>query len=822
MSSTSHDVASIIDATPAHISERCVRHDPTRALADGELVVYWMRTAVRGHENQALDLAVAVATTLGLNLLVYHGVDERYPYASDRLHTFILEGARDVSAELAMRRIPYALHVRREGAREDALTALTARAALLVTEEMPTDPLRGLTARIAQRAPCPVVTVDTACVVPMTMTDRAIDRAFAFRKATKRARKARLHEAWQDIAWEGDASLPHDLPFAHVDAATMDVPDLIAQCDIDHGVGPVPDTPGGSRAGYARWERFVTDALKNYKRHRNDPSRHTSVSRMSAYLHFGHVSPLRIAREVASYDHEGAQKYLDELLVWRELAHHWCHHTPGPHGAFEVLPDWAQRTLTEHATDPRPTLYTRERLSRATTGDPIWNLAQRSLLRHGELHNNFRMTWGKQVLSWTPTPQRALDLLIDLNHRYALDGRDPSSYSGILWCLGGFDRAHEPAEPIFGTVRRYETDHYGERLKIEAYREVVDRHVVAPTPVAVVGAGIAGVVAARTLADHGLEVTVFDKGYAPGGRMSSRRDPSLGQWFDHGAQQFSAKTEPFKRWLRSWIDEGVVAKWQGALAHVTEPGTHEAVEPTRSRFVATPQMHALVQHIASDLADVRPKTRVTDTRRTGDGWWLTLDSGEEVGPYGALVCATPAAQAAPLLAPSPLGARAEDLATHQVSSWALMLAFDEPVGLAFDAATVEGSPIAWVARETSKPGRDANERWVAHANETWTRANLERDKDEVARDLLAAWTTLFGAAEPTRVVAHRWRYALGGAGLAQRHLADEESLAVACGDWCVDGRVEGAYLSGVAAAGRLLGWLARDAKSTPASQPSLF
>ncbi len=830
--STTHGalLGALLGALPARLSERCVTYDPSRALRDAGLVVYWMRTAARGHENPALDLAIEVAESQGLRLLVYHGVDERYPYASDRMHTFILQGARDVAAELAARGVPYALHVRREGAREDALTDLSERAALLVTEEMPTDPLRALTSRVSGRAPCPVVTVDTSCVVPMTCTSKAPERAFAFRKDTKRARATRLREPWKDATWSGTSEPPADLPFSPVDASDMDIPGIVALCDIDHGVAPVPDTPGGARAGYTRWERFVTDALKHYKRNRNDPAKHASVSRMSAYLHFGHVSPLRIAREAASYDHEGAEKYLDELITWRELAYHWCHHTASPHDTLDALPGWARRTLADHERDRRGALYTRERLSRAATQDPVWNLAQRSLLAHGELHNNFRMTWGKQLLSWTPTPRRALDLLVDLNHRYALDGRDPASYGGLLWCLGLFDRPHDPEVPVFGSVRRYETDHYGERLKIEAYREVVSRPAVGSRRVAVVGAGLSGAIAARTLADHGVVVTVLDKGYAPGGRMSSRRDPETGQWFDHGAPRFTARHETFRRWLRSWIDEGVVAKWRPDAALVTSPGHHEPLADEGSLFVATPQMHALVGHVVSDLSDVRGKTRVMEARRDDGGRWsLTTDGGEELGPFDAVVWATPAAQAAPLLerAAPELSARVEALATAQTPRWALMLTFDAPPEVDFDLAEVRDDAIEFVTREASKPGRESGERWVAHATEPWTRSNLEREREEVAIDLTAALQRALGLAslEPSRAVAHRWRYALGGASLPERCVWDEGARALACGDWCVDGEVEGAFLSGTAAAGRLLGWFAREALAERAertSQPSLL
>ena len=266
---------------------------------------------------------------------------------------------------------------------------------------------------------------------------------------------------------------------------------LVAACDIDHGVGPVFHTPGGSAAGYARWDAFVqSGGLRSYARRRNDPLRN-GVSRMSAYLHYGMVSPLRLAREAFAEGSDGAEKYLDELLVWRELAYHWCFHTPDPESYEEAVPAWAQETMAEALGDAREVLDA-ETLERARTGDALWDVCQTSLLRNGELHNNVRMTWGKAVPLWTRTPREAMARLIDLNHRFALDGRDPSSYGGLLWCLGLFDSPKGPS-PVLGQVRGRRTEVHARRLDVEAYARRVERPAhPSPPRTLVIGAGFAG------------------------------------------------------------------------------------------------------------------------------------------------------------------------------------------------------------------------------------------------------------------------------------------------------------------------------------------
>ncbi|MDA8563543.1 hypothetical protein N9L06_03720, partial [Mariniblastus sp.] len=221
-------------------------------------------------------------------------------------------------------------------------------------------------------------------------------------------------------------------------------------------------------------------------------------SRMSAYLHYGMVSPMRVAREASAIVGKSAEKYLDELLIWRELAYHFCFHK-NDHDQWSAIPQWAQDTLRKHQTDLRPNIYPWEQLARGETDSDLWNAAQRSLLMQGELHNNVRMTWGKAILNWTADPEAALKMMIDLNHRYALDGRDPASYGGLLWCLGQFDRPFKPEKPILGTVRPRPIHHHASRLDPQQYAAKVTTPRFSPIPkVAIIGAGMSGTIAART------------------------------------------------------------------------------------------------------------------------------------------------------------------------------------------------------------------------------------------------------------------------------------------------------------------------------------
>jgi len=370
----------------------------------------------------------------------------------------------------------------------------------------------------------------------------------------------------------------------------------------------VAHTVGGSGAGYARWRRFLQSGLAAYARDRNDAAIEwpRGVSRLSAYIHHGQVSPFRIAREARQRGGEGAEKFLDELLVWRELAFYFCFFTDDPE-AMDALPDWALETLQAHAGDPRPKILDPETLARSHTGNAQWDLAQTSLRIQGELHNNLRMTWAKAILD----PEAALASLIELNHRYALDGSDPNSYGVLLWALGLFDRPF-PDSPVIGRLRSRSTESHARRLDMERYR----RRVTQPSTgrimsIAVIGAGISGLIAARTLQDNGHRVCVFDKSRGPGGRAATRRINEFR--FDHGAQYFTTRDPAFQRAVEAWRERGLVEPWHGRIGRVGN-----MIEPSddkQERFVGVLGMSAIGKNLAADLT-VQTEVRVAPSRAT--------------------------------------------------------------------------------------------------------------------------------------------------------------------------------------------------------------
>ncbi len=327
--------------------------------------------------------------------------------------------------------------------------------------------------------------------------------------------------------------------------------------------------------------------------------------------------------------------------------------------------------------------------------------------------------------------------------------------------------------------------------------------------VAVVGAGLSGLACARTLAAHGHRVRVFDKARGVGGRMSTRR---AGVWrFDHGAQYFTARDALFRRQVDSWIEEDVVARWDGVVA-VLGGGDSTRPEPDRGpsrsgqteRFVGVPDMSAVCRRLAAGR-DVVLETHVTSIERRAAGWRLASAENLDLGRYDAAVVSAPAPQTAELIAGSAPEIAARAARVEMAPCWAVMASFAEPLATSFDGAFVHGSPLGWVARNASKPSRPDGEAWVLHATPEWSRRHLDLDREDAARRLLEAFRTASDTTvgAPVHLDAHRWRFALPEP-LAEPCLFDAEALLAACGDWCGGPRVEGAFLSGRAAAERLL------------------
>ncbi|MGD1915500.1 MAG: NAD(P)/FAD-dependent oxidoreductase [Phycisphaerales bacterium] len=329
--------------------------------------------------------------------------------------------------------------------------------------------------------------------------------------------------------------------------------------------------------------------------------------------------------------------------------------------------------------------------------------------------------------------------------------------------------------------------------------------------VGVVGGGIAGLAAARVLAEAGVAVKVFDKGRGPGGRASTRRveQDSGTLAFDHGAQYFTVRADRFATVVEGWVSMGACAPWNGQIATIDSAGRLEAKPGGPTRFVGTPRMNAVVAQLVADLprnAKVQFSARVDRVEHAGGGW-LVEGPEDRIGTFDALIVTAPAPQVVELMPESPeLAARAAACVMHPC--WAVMAAFDARLPIEADGifVNVPGNPLSWLARDSSKPGRSPGERWILHAGPEWSMAHVDDDRSSVVCELLESMQAALQLALPpaTYSAAHRWRYALTSSRVDGSALFDRDRRVAIAGDWCNGGRVEGAFLSGCAAADMLL------------------
>jgi len=486
-----------------------------RIRSEGDFVLYWMVATRRLAWNFALDRSIEIAQEVGKPLLILEPLRVGYRWASGRHHQMLIDGMAHHRAVLDSTHVGYFPYVEpTDGAGKGLLKALGERACAVVTDDSPVFFTPSLIRAAVAQLSCRMEAIDSCGLLPLRATDKGHSAAYHFRRflhktlpehlgdtpaaeplerATMpafpgvadeiRATWPSAHETLPDGAfWDRDPTLGAD--GGEPGRARLDLSGL----GIDHTVEPT-EARGGRGAARRRLDAFLRDGLDRYGEERNDPDS-DAASGLSPWLHYGHISAHEIFDAVArrerwspqriSPPHDGrrkgwwgmspsAESFIDELVTWRELGYGFCYHETD-YAEYDTLPQWALETLETHSSDHRPHVYTLEEFASASTHDELWNAAQRQLVHQGVIHNYLRMLWGKKILEWTEHPRDAHRIMIELNNRYALDGRDPNSYSGISWVLGRFDRGW-PEREIYGKVRTMTSASTRKKVALDRYLE---------------------------------------------------------------------------------------------------------------------------------------------------------------------------------------------------------------------------------------------------------------------------------------------------------------------------------------------------------------
>ena len=473
------------------------------ACPNGQFVLYWMIAFRRTTWNFALDRAVEWCEKLKKPLVVLEALRCGYPWASDRMHSFVLDGMADNARRFEGTGVLYYPFLEFDSdAGKGLLRAMAAHACVLVTDDFPCIFLPHMVNGAAKQVSVRMEAVDSNGLLPLRAGDQAFSTAYAFRRFLQKTlaphlmefpRADTLKHAKIPAAIEMPGEIASRWPRLSPECLTGDRR-FLGKVPIDHSV-PRVSARGGTTTAQALLKDFVKIKLGRYLEERNEPNRN-ATSGLSPYLHFGHISSHQIFSEVAeregwSPEHvalrttgsrtgwwglgESAEAFLDQVITWRELGFNFCAQRDD-YDQFDSLPAWALKTLGRHARDEKDYVYSLEEFEQAATHDPLWNAAQTQLVQDGSIHNYLRMLWGKKILEWTRMPAEALEIMVEMNNKYALDGRDPNSYSGIFWCLGRYDRPWGPERPIFGTVRFMSSANTAKKIDVDEYLRMYEPH----------------------------------------------------------------------------------------------------------------------------------------------------------------------------------------------------------------------------------------------------------------------------------------------------------------------------------------------------------
>ena len=436
---------------------------------DAKCVVYWMQRAERGVDNPALDCAIEVANELGLPVVAFFSAISNFPRANLRHYAFLNQGLHDAEKDMAERGVPLIVRRPPENKLEQFLQDVGA--GIVIGDENPLREPERWRRVLAGRLKIPFWTVDADVVVPSRLFTKGFYAQHLFRR--------QLDPLLPEYLVEPKApKLEKQWPHTRIARWVLDDDITKGWRHFDRSVKPVDTFRGGAHAAQKRLRYFLGHQLPDYEAARRKPELN-GTSQLSPYLHFGHISPLRIALEAKRVMDAGKapkaahDAYINELIGWRELAVNFVTYSRATYDSFECAEPWAEKTLREHIRDRREYEYTYEQLERGETHDELWNSAQSQMVRYGWMHNILRMYWGKKILEWSPNPARAFEWAVLLNDAYELDGRDPNSYAGIAWAIAGkFDRPWFERE-IFGTIRYMSGTSTGKKFDSRLYMALV-------------------------------------------------------------------------------------------------------------------------------------------------------------------------------------------------------------------------------------------------------------------------------------------------------------------------------------------------------------
>ncbi len=430
----------------------------------GEYVLYWVQSSPRIEYNYALEFAIQRSNELKIPLLLFFEIDTTFPFANERSFYFLIEGLKSFQNSTKTLGINFLVGIK-DDKNLAQLSDLLSKASEIITEKGILKFFQQRTQKYFSNIKKNIFFVDTNTVIPIKQASSKEEyNAFFFRKKIL----SKVEKFIKPFKLTDLLNKKQNLVFKTMNLASTQ--EIIDRLKLDKSVERIFEVHGGEKNAIKVLKGFLQNKYRFYENQKNNPVLDIT-SNLSPYLHFGQISPLKIIYELSKVD-KNYQKtsFFDELVVRRELSFNFCNYNPN-YDNIKSLPEWAINTLTKHKSDKREYLYTLHEFEYAKTHDRYWNSAQDELRITGDMHGYMRMYWGKKVIEWTSSFKDAYNILIFLNNKYALDGRDPNSYAGISWCFGKHDRPWFERK-VFGQARYMNESGLKRKIDIDKY---VDR-----------------------------------------------------------------------------------------------------------------------------------------------------------------------------------------------------------------------------------------------------------------------------------------------------------------------------------------------------------
>lgn len=426
----------------AYIDERTIKHKELK-IYEGDYVVYWMSRDQRINDNIAIYYGIKLSKKYNKKFAILYNIFPSFLDATIRQYDFFIKGLIEIENNLKILGVQF--FVIFGNPKEEILKFVKEkRVSILLTDFSPLKISKDVKKYIKEIIDIPFYEIDAHNIIPpFIASDKQEFSAFTLRKKYEKLLPQYLIE------------IPSFFPLIKkeevINKTNWDY--IYENLKVDKSIKPTKFFyPGEAKAKEVLFD-FINYKLKFYNQNRNNPNI-DGLSNLSPYLHFGMVSPLRVALKVinSGFDDENKNSFLEELIIRRELAENFCFYNEN-YDNEKGIPKWAKESLDKHINDEREYIYSLEELENGKTRDDLWNAAQKEMVITGKMHGYMRMYWAKKVLEWTKDYKEAIKILVYLNDKYELDGRDPNGYTGILWSVGALHDRPFMERKIYGKIR---------------------------------------------------------------------------------------------------------------------------------------------------------------------------------------------------------------------------------------------------------------------------------------------------------------------------------------------------------------------------------